>query len=295
MVSLNRTAGGHDAVRQEVGRQLQDVVKVSQNLGEVQKGIRERVDALGDPEHPANNSPEMQRIRGMKAGEREKMKEVMEKKQKELEPVLTEYKHVNVADDLSENTGGETHLKKPEKAKVNENIVLDADKLEQVATHESHKKVGHASQEIPVAPHPDIVLIVQTKDGPQEMCVETTLEGDIEQGVSGHLEGNRKKHRADQPEKVYGKGQRGANAAIDAVGQGVWDKGLKETGYYGTIQKELWKAQLTKSPDKVTFTRVIQEAEKTGYYNEAREVLQPYMAQMMARARQETMPAAMSA
>jgi hypothetical protein len=56
------------------------VVKVSDNLGQVQKGIRERVDALGNPEHPANNSPEMQRIRGMKAEDRARMKEALEAK-----------------------------------------------------------------------------------------------------------------------------------------------------------------------------------------------------------------------
>jgi hypothetical protein len=198
---------------------------------------------------------------------------------------------VQVADDLPENTGGQTQLGKPEEAKVNENIVLDAAKLEEVVTHESHKDVGHASQAIPRAPNPDVALIVQTEKGSQEMCIETTLEGDIEQGVSGHLHGNRKKHRADQPDDVYGKGQQGANAAIDAVGEQVWNKGLKETGYYGTIQKELWTEQLRESPYQATFTRVIQEAEKTGYYNEAREVLQPYLAQMLSAAREEEMPA----
>ncbi len=279
MTPINRASAGRDSVEAAVEAQLTHAAEVSENLGELRNHVRKDVVALEDPLHPADNSPVTEHVRGLTVEQLGEMKEVMEGKAEEIEVATEGHEKVGLSDDLGDGVNGQTGLEQPEKAVVAEDLVLDPTELKRTVIHESDKEVGHASHVAPDVPNPDVAII---RDGARHN-VTTMFEGYVERGTSIKMGEGPQGKRPGQPEETYAEGQELANDLIDDVGEETFMVALQETGDYGEIQKKLWEDRLEVSQNIEDVLRVYDEAQETGYHEEAAEVINPALQRIMVK------------
>lgn len=243
-------------------QRIEEAAKASGTIAELRDNVRKEVDALAYPHAPA--------VEGLREEERANLKTVLESKQEEMTEASQGFEAVRLENFSSPTQGGENFVGGDKsQAKVSRNLVQDSDKLEEVLIHEAHEEVGHSSQAAPIIANADAALVV---DG-EVQSVTAVLEGDVERGVQRELGKSATEHRGDQPEEDYGSGQRAANSVIEKIGEDRWNDALKNTGEYGALQKALWTNDLERQPDGATIARVMEEAQVTGYQEEAHEAI----------------------
>lgn len=256
-------------------REFRLAARAANNVGEFRNRIRERINGLADPTETTQQSP-AQPAGGDGASQQDffhvdpqDLQRKLEEEQRELDEATRGFDAVQF-EDHDPAIGGTNEVGGSQAtATVNRQLAINAKKLHETLLHEADPEVGHAGQAQPNVSRDDAALVI----GGQTLSAVEALEGDVE-GKVARKQGRDTNARDDQPEEVYGKGQRAMNAIAGLVGTQEVDSVLRkngaEAGNFAHLQHVIWQEQLAIRTD----VRVIlDEAKETGYEKEAAEAI----------------------
>ncbi|MDD4319261.1 MAG: hypothetical protein PHW10_02975 [Candidatus Peribacteraceae bacterium] len=262
-------------IRDVAKAEVQALAREAATLGNLRQKVHERTEELLAPPEAGEQTPAAEAIAGETQTIRQEMADALREQEGDLAEATNGFEEVQLAE-LPGGVLGQVPKAgaNASEAQVSNAIVTDPEELERTVRHEADAETGHASQEEPEAVRGNIALIVEGR----KLSTTAVLEGDVERGTAQVMDGSPGAARPGQPEQDYAEGQRGANAVVDAVGEGVWKAHLKKGGEHAGdmahLQGEIWKAQLQTRGDADAIIRVLDEAEETGYRKEAVEAIE---------------------